>query len=54
MRTRRPRTTEADDSPIDHWSRLSDEMVLFILRFLPLKDLVKVSLINKMVREKAQ
>jgi len=51
MRTRKLRRTEEDDSPIDHWSRLSDEMVLFILRFLPLKDLVKVSLINKRMRK---
>ena len=53
MRTRKPRRTEAEDGPIaiDHWPRLSDEMVLFILGFLPQKDLVKVSLINRRMRK---
>ena len=51
MRTRKQRTTEVEDIPIDHWSRLSDEMVLFILHFLPLKDMVKVSLMNKRMRK---
>ena len=33
------------------WMCLSDEMVLFILRHLPQKDLVTVSLINKKFRD---
>ena len=36
---------------INPWPRLSDEMVLLILRHLPRKDLVKVSLINKRFRD---
>ena len=35
----------------NHWPTLSNEMVLFILRHLPLKDLAKVSLINKEFRD---
>ena len=38
-------------SNINHWPRLSDEMVLMILSHLPLKDLVMVSLINKKFRD---
>ena len=36
---------------INHWPRLSDEMVLIILRHLPLKDLVKVSEVSKKFRD---
>lgn len=36
---------------INPWPRLSDEIVLLILRHLPRKDLVKVSLINKRFRD---
>ena len=36
---------------INHWPTLSDEIVLMILRHLPLKELVKVSLINKKFRD---
>ena len=32
---------------VNHWERLPDEVVVFILRYLPQRDLVKVSLINK-------
>jgi len=35
----------------NHWPTLSNEMVLFILRHLSLKDLAKVSLINKEFRD---
>ena len=38
-------------SAVDHWPRLSDEIVLIILRLLPEKDLVKSSLINKRFRD---
>ena len=36
---------------VNHWLRLSDEMVLFVLRLLPKKDLVTVSMINKKFRD---
>ena len=38
-------------SAVDHWPRLSDEIVLMILRLLSEKDLVKSSLINKRFRD---
>ena len=41
-----------DTNPvINHWKRLPDEVVVSILRFLPQKDLVNVSLINKKFRD---
>ena len=36
---------------INHWPILSNEMVLMILRHLPLKELAKMSLINKKFRD---
>ena len=36
---------------VNHWPRLSDEMVLFILSHLPRKDLVKVSKVSKKFRD---
>ena len=36
---------------VNHWPRLSDEMVLFILSHLPRKDLVKVSRVSKKFRD---
>ena len=36
---------------INHWPRLSNELVLIIFSHLPLKDLVSVSLINKKFRD---
>jgi len=36
---------------INHWPRLSEEMVLFILGHLPQKDLVNVSMINRKFRD---
>jgi len=38
-------------TPTNYWLCLSDEMVLFILRHLPQKDLVTVSLVNKKFRD---
>ena len=38
-------------TPINHWLRLSDEMVLSILRLLSKEDLGKVSLLNKKFRD---
>ena len=38
-------------TPTNYWLCLSDEMVLFILRHLPQKDLVTVSLINRRFRD---
>ena len=35
---------------INYWSSLSDEVVLFILRFLPQQDLVIISLVNRRFR----
>ena len=37
--------------PVNHWLRLSDEMVLSILRLLSKEDLGKVSLLNKKFRD---
>ena len=42
---------QSNVTSINHWPRLSDEMVLIILSYLPLKDLVKASLINKKFRD---
>ena len=36
---------------INHWPRLSDEIALLILRLLPQKDLVSVSLVNRKFRD---
>ena len=36
---------------INHWLLLSDEMVLYILRLLPVKDLANVFMINKKFRD---
>ena len=35
---------------VNHWPCLSDEVVLYILRLLPQKDLVKSSLIDRRFR----
>ena len=43
---------ETSSNPvINYWARLSDEVVVSILRFLPQKDLVNVSLINMKFRD---
>ena len=42
---------QSNVTSINHWPRLSDEMVLIILSYFPLKDLVKASLINKKFRD---
>ncbi len=43
---------EASSHPVlNHWLFLSDEMVLYILRLLPHKDLVTVSLVNRQFRD---
>ena len=39
------------DTSINHWPRLSEEMALFILSYLPQKDLVKVSLVSRKFRD---
>ena len=39
------------DTSINHWPRLSEEMALFILSYLPKKDLVKVSLVSRKFRD---
>ena len=36
---------------INYWSHLSDEIVLYILRSLPQKDLVALSMMNKKFRD---
>ena len=38
-------------SGVNHWPLLSDEVVLYILRLLPQKDLVKSSLIDRRFRD---
>ena len=40
-----------NDTDINHWPRLSDEIALFILSHLPQKDLVSVSLISRKFRD---
>ena len=48
----RDQESEASSSlVINHWLFLSDEMVLYILRLLPKKDLGRVSLLNKKFRD---
>ena len=37
--------------PVDHWPILSNEVILFILRLLPQKDIVTISMINKRFRD---
>lgn len=49
--TKQSTDQEPEAGSINHWSRLSDEMVLFIFRLLPQEDLVTVSLINKKFRD---
>ena len=49
--TKQSTEQEPEAGSINHWSRLSDEMVLFIFRLLPQEDLVTVSLINKKFRD---
>ena len=39
-----------ESSGVNHWPRLSDEVVLYILRLLPREDLVKSSLIDRRFR----
>ena len=39
---------------INHWPRLSDEMVLLILSHLPRKVLVRASEVNKRFRDLSQ
>ena len=52
---RRLKITANDDpnipTDINHWPRLPKEIVLFIFRHLPLKDLVKVSNVSKPFRD---
>ena len=55
-RNKKPKTdvcpeSETIPSPINHWERLPHEVVVFILRYLSINDLVKVSLINKKFRD---
>ena len=47
----RPESETSSNPVINHWARLSDEIVVSILRFLPQKDLVNVSLVNKKFRD---
>jgi len=48
----RDQEPKASSSPvINHFRLLSDEMVLYILRLLPKKDLVTVSMLNKKFRD---
>ena len=63
MRTRKQKTEalikpSTDQEPgassipvINHWLLLPDEMILYILRLLPAKDLANVPLINKKFRD---
>ena len=45
-------TSDADQgSGINHWLSLSDEMALYILRHLPHKSLMTISLVNKKFRD---
>ena len=45
------RTRKRKKQSIDHWPRLSNEIVILILHHLPQKDIVTVSMINKRFRD---
>ena len=44
-------SSEGASSDVDHWTQLSDEVVLYILRLLPRKDLVRSSMISRRFRD---
>ena len=47
----RPEPETISTPVINHWERLSDEIFVSILRYLPQNDLVNISLINKKFRD---
>ena len=49
--TKQSTDQEPKAGSINHWSQLSDEMVLLIFRLLPHEDLVTASLVNKKFRD---